>query len=301
MGIDTFALAGWGAEDPVEVEIDYVEQNPELCELTQTNAKVLGLNNVHVHCCDSLEWLQQQSRSYDLIFIDPARRDKQGRKVAAFEECSPDIVSHQEALLSKGNEIMIKASPMIDISLGVAQLRNVSDIFVIAVHGECKEVLFLCGQSDAEPRIHCHHIHHGEVDDYAFSRDEETNTQACYASEVRKYLYEPNAALMKAGPFKLLSQTEKVEKLARNTHLYTSDSYMQHFPGRVFSVLAEIRLTRKEIQKWVLDGHAHVVTRNYPMEAATLQRQLGLKEGGDIYIIATTVGSRPCGFLCSRI
>ena len=298
MGIDTFALAGWGSEYHVEAEVDYVEQNPELCELTRNNAKVLGLGNIHVHCCDSMEWLQRQRQCYDLIFIDPARRDKQGRKVAAFEDCTPDILSYQELLLSKGKNIMVKASPMIDISLGVKQLQNISDIYVVAVHGECKEVLFLCGRYDREPRIHCHHLHHGEADKYLFSRDEENDAQALYANEAKKYLYEPNAALMKAGPFKLLSQTEKVEKLARNTHLYTSDTYLQHFPGRIFSVLTETKLTRKEIQKWVPDGHAHVVTRNYPMEAAALQRQLGLKEGGDLFVIATTIGTRKACYIC---
>lgn len=301
MGIDTFALAGWGAEEHTEVDVDYVEQNPELCELAQHNSQALGLNNVRVHCSDSLDWLRQQDRHFDLLFIDPARRDKQGRKVSAFEDCTPDIIAHRELLLSKGKEMMVKASPMIDITLGADQLHNVSDIYIIAVHGECKEVLFLCGQTDGEPRIHCHNLHHGEVDDFVFTREAEVQAQATYASEMKKYLYEPHAALMKAGPFKLLSQREKVDKLARNTHLYTSDCFIPHFPGRIFSDLAEVRLTRKEIQERIPDGKAHVVTRNYPVAAADLQRQLGLKEGGDKYVVATTVGSRPCGFLCSRI
>lgn len=301
MGIDTFALAGWKAEEPMEVEVDYVEQDPELCELARSNAKALGLSNVHVHCGDSLKWLEKQDRRFDLIFVDPARRDKQGRKVAAFEDCTPDILAHQELLLSKGEEIMVKASPMIDISLAASQLRDISDIYVIAVQGECKEVLFLCGRSDGEHVIHCDHLHHGEVDTFAFTREDEARAQATYASETKKYLYEPNAALMKAGPFKMLSQQMAVEKLSRNTHLYTSDSLIRRFPGRIFSVLAEIKPTRKEVQKWIPDGRAHVVTRNYPMSAAELQKQLGLKEGGDLFVIATTLGSRPCAFVAERI
>lgn len=294
MGIDTLAFAR------VAAQVDYVEHDASLCALMEHNLKVLGVDNVRIHCADSIEWLATASR-YDLLFIDPARRDKQGRKVAAFEDCTPDILAHQKLLQDKSREILVKASPMIDITLGTNQLGNVSDIYVIAVHGECKEVLFRCGQTDGEPHIHCHHLHDGVTDDLVFTREEEAKTQACYASEVKKYLYEPNAALMKAGPFKLLNQIENVEKLARNTHLYTSDTFIQHFPGRIFSVLAKIRLTRKEIQEWVPDGRAHVVTRNYPTEAATLQHQLGLKEGGDTYVIATTVGSQLCGFLCSRI
>lgn len=301
MGIDTFALAGWKAEESMEVEVDYVEQDPELCELARNNAKALGLSNVHVHCDDSLKWLEKQDGRFDLIFVDPARRDKQGRKVAAFEDCTPDILAHQELLLSKGEEIMVKASPMIDISLAVSQLRDISDIYVIAVQGECKEVLFLCGRADGEPFIHCDHLHHGEVDDFAFTREDEARAQATYASEMGKYLYEPNAALMKAGPFKMLSQQMEVEKLSRNTHLYTSDSLIQRFPGRIFSVLEEIKPTRKEVQKRIPDGRAHVVTRNYPVAAAELQKQLGLKEGGDLFVIATTLGSRPYTFVAERI
>lgn len=301
MGIDTFALAGWKAEEPMEAEVDYVEQDPELCELARSNANALGLSNVHVHCGDSLKWLQKQDRRFDLLFVDPARRDKQGRKVAAFEDCTPDILAHQELLLSKGKELLVKASPMIDISLAASQLRDISDIYVIAVQGECKEVLFRCGRPDGESLIHCHHLRHGEVDDFAFTREDEAQAQATYANEMKKYLYEPNAALMKAGPFRLLSQTEKVEKLSRNTHLYTSDSFILHFPGRIFSVLAEIKPTRREVQQWIPDGKAHVVTRNYPVAAAQLQRQLGLKEGGDLFVIATTLGRRRTAFLCEQI
>lgn len=301
MGIDTFALAGWKTEKPGEVEVDYVEQDPELCALARNNAKVLGLSNVHVHCGDSLKWLQKQDRRFDLIFVDPARRDKQGHKVAAFEDCTPDILAHQELLLAKGKEILVKASPMIDISLAASQLHNVSDIYVIAVQGECKEVLFHCGKPDGEPLIHCHHLHHSVVDDYAFTREDEARAQATYASEMKKYLYEPNAALMKAGPFKMLSLTERVDKLSRNTHLYTSDSFFQHFPGRIFSVIVEIKPSRKAVAEAIPDGRAHVVTRNYPVAAAELQKQLGLKEGGDRFVIATTLGSHRTGFICQQI
>ena len=300
MGIDTFALAGWGAEETTEVEVDYVEQDKELCDLARHNADALGLHNIRFHCADSMEWLQKQQRRFDLLFVDPARRDKQGRKVAAFEDCTPDILMRRELLLSMSQELMVKASPMIDLTLGASQLANVCDIYVIAVNGECKEVLFRCRQSDREPRIHCHHLHHGETDAYVFTREDESRAQASYASKVGKYLYEPNAALMKAGPFKLLSQWEGVEKLSQNTHLYTSNRLIPHFPGRVLSVRVETSLSRKEMQKWIPDGKAHVVTRNYPVAATELQKQLGLKEGGDLFVVAATMGRKRCGWVCSE-
>lgn len=295
MGIDTFAFAR------VAEHVDYVERSPDLCTLMAHNLCALGITNVSIHCADSMEWLQQQDRHFDLLFVDPARRDKQGRKVAAFEDCTPDILAHQELLLSKGKEIMVKASPMIDITLGASQLAGVSDIYVIAVQGECKEVLFRCGRADGEPLIHCDHLHHGEVDEFAFSREDEARAQATYASEMKKYLYEPNAALMKAGPFKLISQREGLEKLAQHTHLYTGDRLQPHFPGRCFSVLAEVSPNRKAIAEAIPDGKAHVVTRNYPVAAADLQKQLGLKEGGDLFVIATTLGTRRTAFICENI
>lgn len=295
MGIDTLAFAR------VADHVDYVERSPDLCTLMAHNLRALGITNVSIHCADSMEWLQQQDRHFDLLFVDPARRDKQGRKVAAFEDCTPDILAHQELLLSKGNEVMVKASPMIDITLGASQLAGVSDIHVIAVQGECKEVLFRCGKPDGEPFIHCDHLHHGEVDEFAFTREDETRAQATYASEMKKYLYEPNAALMKAGPFKLISQREGLEKLAQHTHLYTGDRLLQRFPGRCFSVLAEVSPSRKAVAEAIPDGKAHVVTRNYPVPAADLQKQLGLREGGHLFVIATTLGSRRTAFLCELI
>ncbi|MBR1765749.1 MAG: class I SAM-dependent methyltransferase [Bacteroidales bacterium] len=300
MGIDSFALAGWGAEEEMKVEVDYVERDQELCRLAQSNAQALGLTNIRFHCADSLEWLQRQERRFDLLFVDPARRDKQGRKVAAFEDCQPDIVAHRALLMSKSEKMMVKASPMIDITLGADQLHNVADIYIVAVHGECKEVLFLCGPGGGEPSIHCHNLHHGEWQDFVFTRREEAEAQPTYASGVGKYLYEPHAALMKAGPFKFLSQVEKVDKLAPNTHLYTSDSFLSHFPGRIFSVVGETTPSRKEVLKWLPDRRAHVVTRNFPMAAAELQKQLGLKEGGDIFVVATTLGREKRLLLCTQ-
>ena len=295
MGIDTLAFAR------VADHVDYVERSPDLCTLIAHNLRALGITNVSVHCADSMEWLQQQNHHFDLLFIDPARRDKQGRKVAAFEDCAPDIVAHRNLLLSKCRQVMVKASPMIDITLGASQLADVSDIYVIALQGECKEVLFRCGSPAGEPLIHCHHLHHGAVDEFAFSREDEARAQATYASEIKQYLYEPHAALMKAGPFKLISQREGLEKLAPHTHLYTGDRLQPHFPGRCFSVLAEVSPNHKAIAEAIPDGKAHVVTRNYPVPAADLQKQLGLREGGDLFVIATTLGTRRTAFICENI
>ena len=156
----------------------------------------------------------------------------------------------------------------------------------------------MCGCHKDETIFHCIVKGHGEYYDIDFTQSQESETEPRYCTNVGKYLYEPDAALMKGGPFHLISQWMGIEKLAHNTHLYTSERYYAHFYGRVFCVLKELKLNKKEIAATIPEGRAHVVTRNYPVEAAALQRQLGLKEGGDLFVIATTVGTQKRGFLC---
>ena len=309
MGIDTFALAGWGAEEQMEVEVDYVEQNPELCKLTQSNAQALGLNNIHVHCGDSMEWLRQQNRLFDLIFIDPARRDKQGRKVSAFEDGTPDLLGHLQMLREHCRHLLVKASPMIDIQLAVGQLGEVGEVHVVALRGECKEVLFLLPGAEsaavaASPQIHCVDIDGCTFKPRwarTFTWEEEAASIPAFASEVEAYLYEPTASLMKGGCYNSICRWFEVRKLARNTHLYTSDRLIEDFPGRIFAVRQPVTLNAKEVRKLLPEGRAHVVTRNFPLEAAALQRQLKLREGGHLFILAATIGSRPAGWLCEML
>ena len=294
MGIDSIAFA----KIP-DTEVDYVECNAELCQLMEHNRSVLGLSNITAHCGDSTEWLRYCKKKYNIIFIDPARRDTHGKKVAAFEDCTPNILEHKEPLTEHCDFLMVKASPMMDIDKGIAQLSNVSDVYVVAVKGECKELLFLCGEQREEPLIHCQNII-PDVCIYSnapFTRSQEAQAEAIYCTSVGRYIYEPDASLMKGGPYKLLSDEWGMQKLSRNTHLYTSNNY-HGWMGRTFCVLNEVSLNKKAIAAFIPDGKAHVIVRNYPARAEELQRQLGLKEGGDLFVIATTVGTRKTGFIC---
>ena len=296
MGIDSIAFA------QTDAQVDYVERNETLCALMKHNCDALGLKNIDVHCGDSMEWLAATDRHFDLLFIDPARRSASGRKVAAFEDCEPNILQHMELLRSRCRRLMVKASPMIDIDLACRQLGDVAEVHIVSVKGECKEVLFVCGGHDGETLLHCiiyerqDGFHH-----YGFTRREEAAAEARHCTAVGRYLYEPDAALMKGGPFNLICQWMNLEKLAPNSHLYTSDRLADDFPGRTFLVQQEVALNRKSLKTAIPDGKAHVVTRNYPVAAADLQRQLGLKEGGDHFVIATTVGTRRTGFLCQKV
>ncbi len=294
MGIDSIAFAKMP-----DTEVDYVECNAELCRLMEHNSSVLGLNNIAVHCGDGIEWLRNSKKKYNVIFIDPARRDTHGKKVAAFEDCTPNILEHKGLLTGHCDFLMVKASPMMDIDKGIEQLGNVSDVYVVAVRNECKELVFVCGDSDLEARIHCTDIISGDgvYNNEPFTRSQEAQAECVYCKSVGRYIYEPDASLMKGGPYKLLSDKWGMQKLARNTHLYTSDNF-HDWMGRTFCVLKEVSLNKKAIAALIPDRKAHVITRNYPVAAAELQKQLGLKEGGELYVIATTIGTQKTGLLC---
>lgn len=294
MGIDSIAFAKMP-----DTEVDYVECNAELCRLMEHNSSVLGLNNIAVHCGDGIKWLRNSKKKYNVIFIDPARRDTHGKKVAAFEDCAPNILEHKGLLTGHCDFLMVKASPMMDIDKGIEQLGNVSDVYVVAVRNECKELVFVCGDSDLEARIHCTDIISGDgvYNNEPFTRSQEAQAECVYCKSVGRYIYEPDASLMKGGPYKLLSDEWGMQKLARNTHLYTSDNF-HDWMGRTFCVLKEVSLNKKAIAALIPDRKAHVIVRNYPARAEELQRQLGLKEGGELFVIATTVGTRKTGFIC---
>lgn len=297
MGVDTLAFARRAER------VDYVERNEELCRLMEHNCKALGLENISVHCGDSLAWLASQMHPFDTLFIDPARRSATGRKVAAFEDCEPDILQHLDLLRSRCRRLIVKASPMIDIDLACRQLAGVIEVHVVSVKGECKEVLFVCGDPDGETRIHCIALGRKDGEPYKcdFTRSEEAAAEPRFCTAVGRYLYEPDAALMKGGPYNLICHWMNLEKLAPNTHLYTSDTLIEGFPGRTFRVLREATLNRKAIKEAIPDGRAHVVTRNYPVAAADLQKQLGLREGGDLFVVATTLGQRRLGLVCELL
>lgn len=298
MGIDTLALASL-----TQREVAYVERDVALCDLMRHNAEVLGCANVRVHCADSMEWLAQHAQQYDLLYLDPARRDGLGRKVAAFEDCMPNIVEHIELLKSRTRRLLVKASPMMDIDAGATLFGGGVEVHVVSVGGECKELLYLWDAARGEEplTLHCVATDGKAVRDFAFRREEEQACEGCYAAQMGRYLYEPEASLMKGGPYKLLGARCGVQLLGRNTHLYTSTELREWEWGRRWEVLQELPLNRKAVRAALPEGRAHVVTRNYPVRAEVLQRQLGLAEGGELFVVATTMGQRKVGLLCRSV
>lgn len=298
MGVDTYFISLQA------LKCDYFEISDTLFPITLHNLSALNATHVCCHHANSIEYLAKHDTCYDLILIDPARRDSQGRKMVAFEDCTPNLLENLPLLLSRCRHLLVKASPMVDIRQALMQLGTVSQVHIVAVGGECKELLFLLpgshfSTSSSEVQFFCTNIKEADAaDTITFTSQQESEAHSRFATSMGKYLYEPNAALMKGGCYNLIGQRFDLCQLARNTHLYTSGQLIDSFPGRTFQVLDEFPLNAKHAAKVIPEGKAHVAVRNYPMTAAQLQKKLKLREGGNLFVIAATLGSRPMGWLC---
>ena len=292
MGVDTYFIAQRVGE------MHYCEKDEELCRLARHNFSVLGRGNIEVHEGDGVRWLESQAaESIGTVYVDPARRDRHGGRVTAFEACSPDILPLLPLLRSKGRRLMVKASPMIDIHTALRQLGGASEVHIVAVGGECKEVIFLSGCG--ETQMVCANLVVGREEVHRFTLAEEQAASCPIADRLERYLYEPHAALMKGGAYRLTGQWYGLGALDANSHLYTSERLVEDFPGRVFEVRAVTRPSAKAVRPYFPEGCAHVVSRNFPLRADLLQKQLRLKEGGEGFVVATTHRGRPCAIVCS--
>ena len=280
---------------------DYVELNPELCSLASHNFKVLG-SNINVHNESAVSFLNR-CEPVDCFLIDPARRDLHGRKTVSIADCTPNLIELQDLLLQKARRVMVKLSPMLDISKALTELHLVSEVHVVAVANECKELLLILenGYEDA-PSFTCVNLL-TEQPSVSFSQEEERTCPAVLADTVQTYLYEPNAALLKGGCFKLLTKRFPLSKLYPNSHLYTSEQHIARFPGRVFKVIDWAPYSKKLKKTLLTSIHkASITTRNFPLTAAELRQSLRLAESDENYLFATTLGeNQKVVILCERI
>ena len=293
----------------------YVERQAHLCEAAKENFGRLGLKNAIVKNGDGIEVLhsfaskkeaaasdslgitEDQSQSLlktnlglKLIFIDPARRDDAGNKVVSLKDCTPDVTLLQEEMLSKADYVIIKLSPMLDWHRAVSELNCVQEVHIISVNNECKELLLvLSARNMGNLRIYC-------VNDAQSFVCEELDMESSSVKiapstlEEMQYLYEPNASLMKAGCFGVLSERYDARMLSKNSHLFVSREPIAVFPGRSFRIIAVSSFNKKELKRH-LSGitKANIATRNFPLSVAELRKRLKLKDGGETYIFATTL------------
>ena len=271
---------------------DYVERQEVLCELARHNFPLLGLKHATVHQADATEYLQGME-PVSWLFLDPARRDGHGGKTVAIADCEPDVARLEPLLLAKAGRVLLKLSPMLDLAQALHTLKHVTQAHVVAVGGECKELLLVLAADAAlqpnEVPICCVNLP-AAANVFTFSRQNEQNAPCIYANAPRAYLYEPHAALLKAGAFRSLTTRYKVEKLHPNSHLYTSDTQVEGFPGRTFHIDGWSGFGKREIKE-LLKGEkkANLTVRNFPTSVAELRKRLKLSEGGNIYLFATTL------------
>ena len=279
-GVDTYYLS------QSFQQTDYVEQQASLTNLARHNFSVLGAGHIRTHPATAEEFLVALQEPVDCLYLDPARRDAQARKVFQLADSSPDVLALQKMLLAKAPTVLLKTAPLLDIEATVQALGTVAQVHVVAVNGEVKEVLYqLSREPSGEPLITAVNLGRNADAPFSFYRSQERNAQATY-SDPLQYLYEPHAGLMKAGAFNLIAQRFHLHKLHPNTHLYTSDALVPDFPGRTLTCEAIIPYQKKAVRQYLPQAQANITTRNFPDSAATVRKKLGLKDGGTTYLFA---------------
>ena len=293
-GVDTYFLS------EQFTHTDYVEQNEELCRIAAHNFALSQKSKVErqklsiaIHNTTAEDFLLSSpcgEAGWGLIFLDPARRDSHGSKVFRIEDCTPNVVELLPTLLAHSKRLLIKLSPMLDLTQAVTSLSQVNwDIHIVAIKNEVKEVLLLSGGTGQITTIDL-----AQKDQaFVFTREEEQHCPSDIGHlslDIGHYLYEPNAAILKAGAYKLVAQRFGLHKLDVNTHLYTSRQFIENFPGRVW------RITEKQNLK-----QANVLTRNYPLTPEQLKKKLHLRDGGTAFVIGCRVAGKPTLLYAERV
>lgn len=283
-----------------------IEQQTELSSIAQHNMKSLGLSHVACYNNNSLDALNHIS-NVTMIYVDPARRNTQGARTYAIEDCTPDVLALKGSMLAKAQIVMIKLSPMLDWHKTVSDFGgNVSQVHIVAHNNECKELLLIIdAHIHNQLSIHCvNDNQRTTIKAFYDTVTKQVSTRAaqlCDSTETRQsndlrnwqqwaqYVYEPNAAVMKAGCFEYLEEQYKIQEIGPNSHVCIARDYYADFPGKVWKIESTCSMNKRDIKRTLGDlTHANIVTRNFPMPAEVLKKRLHLQDGGNIRLIATT-------------
>ncbi len=284
MGVDFYFMAQ-GFEKSI-----YVEQQRELEQIANHNFKALGLNSAETYCENGVDFLQKMNFRADTIFIDPARRADSGRKTVLLQDCTPDLTTIDDLLSEKSVQTIIKLSPMLDITSAVQALKNVVDVYVIAIQNEVKELLLVKKSVSSDLQIHTINFKKDETEEFSFNYENEKNTTPLFSTQIQRFLYEPNAAVLKAGAYKIIANRFSINKLHINSHLYASETLAEGFPGRVFEVIDTFSFSNSEIKRLhQVTNKTNISIRNFPSSVEELRKKLKMTDGGDFYLFATTL------------
>ena len=298
-GIDSFFLSAFATE------AHYVEQDPELCRIAAHNF-ARTRPHLQVHNTTAEEFLRTlpdaNNENNILIYLDPARRDTHGGKVFRIEDCTPNIIDLLPLLQQKSTVLMIKLSPMLDITAALRSLGEGWQVHVVAVRNEVKELLFV-RHSQLSTLTAANYAHeHWQTLTFTLQQEQEAQVSYWNLQHTPRYLYEPNAAILKAAAFRFVSEHYRISKLAPNTHLYAADHLLSDFPGRVWEVIAPLTSSMlKHLPETLREQGASILTRNYPLSADQLRKKLKLKDSATQTIIGVRVADKPTLFWAKKI
>jgi hypothetical protein len=279
----------------------YCEQKEELARIAQHNLEILAPAKFEIVIGDGLDFLEKANLHFELIYADPARRGTGNQKLYKLQDCQPDVVSSWDLMKSKSDQILLKLSPMLDISQAWLELPEIQKITVVSVKNEVKELLLHWekGQTSDEKRIEVVDLG-SDFPPFDYKIEEENAAQSSFG-EVGKFIVEPISGILKAGAFRLFGARFRLKKLEANSHLYTSEEVPTSIPGRVFEVIRAISPKKQELKALFPSGKVNVICRNYSTGAEELKKKFGLKDGGNDFLIGTKTGKGFQIFWCKRV
>lgn len=281
-------------------EVTHCELNADLSIIVEHNFEKLKVSNINIIAEDGISLLQNSAANYDWIYVDPSRRHDSKGKVFFLKDCLPNIPEHLDVLWSRSKNILIKTSPLLDISIGLNELENVKTIHIVAVNNEVKELLWVLAHGfSGKVKIKTVNLKNSGSEQFEFFIEDEAQVETIY-TEPLTYLYEPNSAIMKSGGFNSLTETFDVKKLHKHSHLYTSEKLIL-FPGRAFKILKVVPYQKKQIK--TLNIHkANVTTRNFPDTVQNIRNLFKIKDGGDDYLFFTTnINNEKIVLVCAKV
>ncbi len=294
---------GWGVDTLFFAQkakrVTYIEPKKELFDITVHNFKILEKENISYYNQTAEDFLKENNSSFDIIFLDPDRRVEGNRKIK-LEEYSPNVLQLCSQLLKIADEVLIKVSPLLDIKEVLNKLPDVSEIHIVAVKNECKEVLYLIRKNEFGVTVNTINIEDGRQEFFSF--DYQESTIEIEYSQPLTYLFEPNAAIMKSGGFNEVAKEFGVSKLAKNSHLYTSNHIVKEFPGKLFEVIETIPYQKDKIEKYIEGGKLNVAVRNFKETPQQIKKRLKIKDGGEYQAFFTTIlNNKQVCVICKRI
>lgn len=279
--------------------VTHCEIQESLSQIVAHNFSILGVNNIQCVSGDSLEYLEQNKTRWDYLYLDPARRDTQKKKVFLLKDCTPNVPELLDRYFTFSDTIIVKTAPLLDISSAMGELHSVKQIHIVGLNNEVKELLWVLQKNYTDaPEMLCVNIQSDHISKITIVLNQ--SYFASYSAPLR-YLYEPNACLMKSGQFDYISEHFNLFKLQAHSHLYTSDTLME-FPGRVFEIQENVAFTNKNAKAFLSSYAGHITTRNFPLKVQEIRKKYNVKDAPDAYLFCTTdINTNKIMLFCTKL